>query len=155
MAELVNARSRAEERAALQGTVAESFKAIGQGAVRSLELNNINEGETVTIPKDYKIFQVPIAGSTNKATKIITEEGKDFWIGVLTRGAQPADGSTYVRPSGTVVDKVQEYGNLDKAFKEALAGHKIKFTKKTAVVANAFDGEGTQVRNVWQLDFAD
>lgn len=151
----MNARSKAEERAALQGVLAESFKSIGQGAVRSLELNNINEGETVTIPKDYKIFQVPITGTTNKATKIITAEGKDFWIGVLTRGAAPADGSEYVRPSGTVVDKVQEYGDLDKAFKEALAGHKIKFTKKTVVVANAFTGEGTRLANVWQLDFAD
>lgn len=93
MATEKNARQISEERAAAQGEVFNSFKDAGVGAVRSLELNNINEGETVTIPKDFKIFLMPISGTTNKAAKVITEEGKDFWIGCLTRGARPADGS--------------------------------------------------------------
>ena len=152
MATEKNARQISEERAAAQGEVFNSFKDAGVGAVRSLELNNINEGETVTIPKDFKIFLMPISGPTNKAAKVITEEGKDFWIGCLTRGARPADGSDFVRPTGTVVDAVQKHATMDEAFKEELAGKKIKFEKKTVVVAE-FNGETRNV-NVWTLNFA-
>jgi hypothetical protein len=134
--------------------LAASFKEAGVGAVRSLEMNNINEGETVTIPTDFKIIKVPIAGSTNKAVQVITEEGKAFWVGSLTRGAMPADGSAYVRPKGTVVEAAQKYGNMDEFWEKEMKGKKIKFTKKEKVVANAFDGEGTREVNVWTLDFA-
>lgn len=152
----MSARSIAEERAGLEGKVINSFKSVGRGAVRSLELNNISEGETVTIPLDYKIFQVPIAGSTNFGYKVITEEGKDLWVGVFTRGAAPADGSAYVRPSGTVVEAIQRYADMDKAFKECLAGKSITYTKKTPVVAKAFDNnEDTRTVSVWQIDFAE
>ena len=116
MATEKNARQISEERAAAQGEVFNSFKDAGVGAVRSLELNNI--------------FLMPISGTTNKAAKVITEEGKDFWIGCLTRGARPADGSDFVRPTGTVVDAVQKHATMDEAFKEELAGKKIKFETK-------------------------
>ena len=154
MPNVKSARVIAEERAIAQGELAASFKEAGVGAVRSLEMNNINEGETVTIPTDFKIIKVPIAGSTNKAVQVITEEGKAFWVGSLTRGAMPADGSAYVRPKGTVVDKCQEYGNMDEFWDKEMRGKKIKFTKKEKIVANAFDGEGTREVNVWTLDFA-
>ena len=150
-----NARVQAEERAMLMckdGAAAASFKAAGIGAVRPLELNNINEGETVTIPRDYKIYSMPMNGTTSFAIKVITEEGKDFWVGCLTRGAKPANGGEYVRPSGTVVAAVQKHTSMDEAFAQELAGKKIKFTKKT-VVASEFNGEARNV-NVWQLDFA-
>lgn len=149
-----SARALSEERSAQAGEMKNSFKEAGAGAVRSLELNNIVEGEVVTIPVDYKVYQMPIAGSTNKAVKTITEEGKDLWIGVFTRGARPADGSEYVRPTGTVVEAAQNYASMDEFFKQELAGKKIKFTKKTVVVAAAFSGEGTRDVNVWQIDFA-
>lgn len=156
MPEIKSARQISEERAALQGSVKNSFKDAGIGAVRPLDMNNISEGEVVTIPVDYKIYEMPIAGSTNKAVKIVTVEGKDLWVGCLTRGAMPAEeGSTYVKPSGTVVEAVQKYGSLDDAFKDELAGKKIKFTKKTPVVtvdrwsANG----GTRTTNVWTIDF--
>lgn len=151
-----NARTLAEERAVLMckdGAAAASFKAAGIGAVRPLELNNINEGETVTIPRDYKIYPMPMNGTTSCAIKVITEEGKDFWVGCLTRGAKPANGGEYVRPSGTVVAAVQKHTSMDEAFEQELAGKKIKFTKKT-VVASEFNGEARNV-NVWQLDFAE
>ena len=153
MAEVKSARAIAEERAIAQGELANSFKEAGVGAVRSLEMNNINEGETVTIPSDFKIIKVPIAGSTNKAVQVITEEGKAFWVGCITRGAMPADGSAYVRPKGTVVETAQKYGNMDEFWEKEMKGKKIKFTKKEKVVANAFDGEGTREVNVWTLDF--
>ena len=79
MPDIKSARVIAEERAIAQGELANSFKEAGVGAVRSLEMNNINEGETVPIPTDFKIIKVPIAGSTNKAVQVITEEGKAFW----------------------------------------------------------------------------
>lgn len=145
-------RVLAEERSANAGTVMDSFKAAGAGAVRSLELNNIEEGEIVTIPKDYKVYQMPISGSTNKAVKTITEEGKDLWIGCFTRGARPASGGEYVRPSGSVVEAAQKHASMDEFFKEELAGKKIKFTKKTVVVAE-YQGETRNV-NVWTIDFA-
>ncbi len=154
MATISKSRSLSEERSAQAGEIKASFKEAGVGAVRSLELNNIAEGEVVTIPKDYKIFQMSIAGSTNKAVKIVTEEGKDLWIGVFTRGAAPVDGSDYVRPSGTVVEAAQNYASMDEFFQKELAGKKIKFTKKTVVIATSFDGEGTRNVNVWQIDFA-
>lgn len=154
MATVASARELSEERSAQAGEVMTSFKDAGAGAVRSLELNNINEGEIVTIPKNYKVFRMPIAGSTNKAVKTITEEGKDLWIGVFTRGAAPVDKSPYVRPSGTVVEAAQNYASMDEFFAKELAGKKIKFTKKTVVLAAAFDGEGTRNVNVWQIDFA-
>jgi hypothetical protein len=153
MADIKSARVIAEERAIAQGELAASFKEAGVGAVRSLEMNNITVGETVTIPVDYKIIKVPIAGSTNKAVQVITEEGKAFWVGCLTRGAMPADGSAYVRPKGTVVEKAQEYGNMDDFWDKEMRGKKIKFEKKEVVVANAFDGEGTREVNVWTLNF--
>lgn len=152
MATRTDNRAKAEERAALQGTKSNSFKDVGLGAVRPLELNNINEGETVTIPRDYSIFAMPMNGTTSKAVKVVTEEGKDFWVGCLTRGAKPANGGDYVRPSGTVVEAVQKHASMDEAFAQELAGKKIKFTKKT-IVASEFNGEARNV-NVWQLDFA-
>lgn len=153
MADIKSARVIAEERAIAQGELAASFKEAGVGAVRSLEMNNINEGETVTIPTDFKIIKVPIAGSTNKAVQVITEEGKAFWVGCLTRGAMPAAGGDYVRPKGTVVEAAQKYGNMDEFWEKEMKGKKIKFTKKEKVIANAFDGEGTREVNVWTLDF--
>lgn len=154
MADIKSARVIAEERAIAQGELAASFKEAGVGAVRALEMNNIKEGETVTIPTDYKIIKVPIAGSTNKAVQVITEEGKAFWVGCITRGAMPADGSEYVRPKGTVVEAAQKYGNMDEFWKEEMKGKKITFAKKEKVIANAFDGEGTREVNVWTLNFA-
>lgn len=155
MADVKSPRAIAEERAIANGEVFNSFKEAGMGAVRSLEMNNISEGETVTIPQDYKVIKVPIAGSTNKAVQIITEEGKAFWPSALTRGAMPAAGGDYVRPKGSVVDKCQTYGSMDEFFDKEMRGQKVKFTKKEVVVANAFGGaEGTREVNVWTIDFA-
>lgn len=155
MAEIASKRVVEEQRAAAQGTVCNTFGAAGAGAVRSLELNNISEGETVTIPVDYKVYKLPIAGSQNSAVAVITEEGRRFFIGALTRGAMPANGGEFVRPSGTVVEACQKYGNMDEFFKAEMAGKKIKFTKKTVVVAeNRFGGESpTRNVNVWQIDY--
>lgn len=153
MAKMSEARKLAESRAAAMFEPVKSFKDAGVAAVRSLELNAIMEGDIVTIPEDYKIFPHAIPGSDRRAYKVITEEGKDFFIGCLTRGAKPADGGEYVRPSGSVVDTCQKYGNLDDFFQKEMAGKKVKFTKKTVVIADAFSGEGTSPVNVWTLDF--
>ena len=142
-------RGRAEERLRLSGTEFESFKEAGVGAVRTLELNNINEGEIVTIPTNYKVYLQPVAVTTAKAPVTVTEEGKLFYIGALTRSAQPAAGGDRVFPTGTVVEKCQEFGSMDTFFKEALAGKKIKFTKNTPIVTEYNE----RPVNVWQIDF--
>ena len=152
MATEMTPRQRAEQRLEAGGKQFKSFKDAGAGAVRALELNNINEGETVAIPVVYKVYQQPIAGSTNLATVTITEEGKSFYISALTRSAQPAAGGDRIFPSGSVVEKCQEYGSMDEFFKNELAGKKITFTKKTPVITE-FNGE-TRTVNVWQIDFA-
>lgn len=146
-----NARILAEQRSELQGQVCNSFKDAGAGAMRSLELTNISEGDTVTIPTDYKIYKTPIAGTEYSAVKVVTEEGKDFFIGCLTRSAQPADGSSRVFPTGTVVERTKNYGSVDEFFDKELRGQKITFTKKTAVKTQ-MAGEIRTV-NVWQIDF--
>lgn len=130
-----------------------TFAAANAGAIRSIELNNIAEGEIVTIPVDYQVFQQPIPGSTYTAAKVVTEEGKDFFVGCLTRGAQPVAGGEYVRPKGTVVEAAQKYASMDEFFKAEMAGKKIKFTKKEVVVAQGFVADTTRNVNVWTLDF--
>lgn len=152
MATAVSARELAEERAEKSGKKIESFESVGKDAVRSLDLQTIGEGVTVKIPEDYNIFEQDIRG--NKAYYIVTEEGLNFYPSVLTRGAMPLDGSEYVRPSGTVVEKCQEYASMDQFLKECLAGKKIKFTKKTPVTRASFTGDASTVTvNVWQVDF--
>ena len=156
MSEIKTPRQLAEERSALAGKRVASFKEAGIASVRSLDLNTVTEGEVVAIPTDFKIFEQPIAGSTNKAVKVISEEGKDVFMGVFTRGAMPADGSAYVRPSGTVVEAIQKYASMDEAFRAEVAGKKICFTKKTVVTTkDRFSANGgLRDVNVWQIDFA-
>lgn len=154
MATELTPRQKAEQRASAAGTECKNFKESGAGAVRPLDLNNINEGETVTIPTDYKVYKVPFPGSTTPAVKVITEEGKDFFIGALTRSAVPATGEDRIFPTGTVVEKCQEYGSMDEFFKNELAGKKITFTKKTVVVTKVYNSDEVRNVNVWQIDFA-
>lgn len=152
MATAKTARELAEERAARAGKKVDSFSKAGKAAIRNIDLQVIDEGMEVVIPSNYKVFEQEIRG--NKAVFVVTEEGYSFYPSVLTRGARPADGSPYVKPSGTVVDKCQEYADMDDFFKKELAGKKIKFTKKTPVEAPAFgDAEGTVKINVWTIDF--
>lgn len=153
MAKKKSQREIAEERAAAQGEVVNSFKDAGMNAIRSLDMNYLVEGKEYEVPTDYKIVKLPITGSTTQYCVVILEDGTYFPIGCLTRGAKPADGSDYVRPSGTVVAKCQEYATMDEFWQNEMAGKKFKATKKTVVTAEAFDGEGTREVNVWTLDF--
>lgn len=153
MAKKKSQREIAEERAAAQGEMVNSFQEAGMNAIRSLDMNYLVEGKEYEVPTDYKIAKLPITGSTTMYCVVILTDGTYFPIGCLTRGAKPADGSDYVRPSGTVVEKAQEYGSMDEFWKNEMAGKKFKATKKTPVIAEAFSGEGTQTINVWTLDF--
>lgn len=155
MSEIRTPRQLAEARSALAGRKVTSFQEAGVASVRSIEMNSVTEGDVVTIPVDYQIFEVPIAGSTNKAVKVVTEEGKDLFVGCFTRGAMPLDGSPYVRPSGTVVEAIQNHASMDEAFRQELAGKKIRFTKKTVVsTKDRFSVNGAPRNvNVWQIDF--
>lgn len=153
---MLNAYELACERAANRAAkVHNSFKDAGKNSIPSLEMNAITEGTTVTIPEGWKVYEDVIRGSAYTACKVVTAEGLDFYPSCLTRGAKPVDGSEYVRPSGSVVELAQKYGDMDKFFNEQLVGKPITFTKKTPVIAKAYDNpENTQTINVWQIDFA-
>lgn len=145
--EMAEARSKASGRKS-----ASTLASLGLNEVRSLELNNIEEGETVSFADSIVFHEVTFG--TQKTAMVNTLEGKQFYIGCLTRGATPLDGSPRVKPSGTVVEECQKYSELDKFFTEKLAGNSITFTKKTPVIARGYNGEETRTVNVWQIDFA-
>ena len=138
----------ATERAALEGSKT-TFEAENT-SVRSLVLNTIPLEEPFVIPNDYQLFKVPIRGTDNEALKVITEEGYDFWVSCLTRGAKDANTGEYIPASGTVVDVVQKFAKMSEAFEE-IKGKPMQFTKKTEVDA-VYNGEPRKV-NVYQIDF--
>lgn len=156
MASTMSQRELAESRAIASGKVMSSWKDAGKGAIRSLDLNVIMEGDVLTVPENYKVFTEKRMIGNTEATLVytITEEGKQLFPSVFTRGVMPADGSEYVRPSGSVVDKCQEYGSMDDFFKKELAGKKIKFTKRTRILGRGFNGGEPSEQTAWQIDFA-
>lgn len=138
----------ATERAALEGSRT-TFEAENT-SVRSLVLNTIPLEEPFVIPNDYQLFKIPMRGTDKKALKVITEEGYDFWVSCLTRGAKDANTGEYIPASGTVVDVVQKFSKMSEAFEE-IKGKPIQFTKKTEVDV-VYNGEPSKV-NVFQIDF--
>lgn len=136
-----------------QGKIVKSFKDAGFGAVRALDINPMVEGKVYEIPENYTIGILTIPGTTREFAVVVATDGTQIPVGCLTRSAQPADGGERVMPKGTVVETCQKYGSMDEFWKNEMAGKKFKATKKEAVVANAFDGEGTTIINVWTLDF--
>lgn len=140
----------ATERAALEGSKT-TFEAENT-SVRSLVLNTIPLEEPFVIPVDYQLFKVPIRGTNNEALKVITEEGYDFWVSCLTRGAKDANTGEYIPASGTVVDVVQQFSKMSEAFEE-IKGKPMKFSQKTEVDA-VYNGEPRKV-NVYKIDFVE
>lgn len=132
------------------------FRGTSRNAIAPLELNVIEEGESVFFPADFKVWEIPFG--TNKGVKVITTEGKDFWVSVLTRGAKPLNGGDYVRPKGTAVTAAQNYATMDEFFKtELIDGKKgIKFTSYGTVIAKSFnENEESREVKVWTLDLVD
>jgi hypothetical protein len=143
------AYNRAVERAALEGRQTTFKKA--KMFVRPLELNTIPLNTPFTIPSDYAVFEVPIRGTDNVTCKVITEEGWDFWPSCITRGAKSVSEDKFIRPTGQVVDDSQKYVDMDKFFKEKLAGKKLIFKDKTEVDA-MYDGQPRKV-NVFCIEY--
>lgn len=148
-------RRLAEERAAANAESFTTFKACGKGGIPPTELDVINPGDILTIPEDFHIYQEPVRGTTNKMVYVVSEEGKRLFPSILTRGAKPADGGDYVRPSGTVVEAIKAYGDMDKFFAEKMKGKKIKFESMQEVIAeDRFNPNGgTRTVKVWKINF--
>lgn len=154
MSEVKSNRQIAEERADANGSSFDSFKDAGAASVRSLVPEFIPVGTTFTIPTDYKVRKEVIRGTTNSYVYVITEEGLKFPISMLTRGAMPIDGGEYVPPTGTVIEDVKNYGDMDKLFKECLAGNKITYASATEVIAKGFGDDETRTVKVPELNYA-
>ncbi len=132
--------------------VRNSFKGTSRNAIQPLELNMIEEGEKVFFPSDYAVIEVPFG--TSKGVKVLTTEGKDFWVSVLTRGAKPLDGGDYVRPKGTAVEACQNYSVMDDFFKKELVekGQGIEFVEAETVIAKGYGDEESREVKVWTLN---
>lgn len=118
------------------------------------EMTGVSVGDIVTIPTDYKVYEMPVNGSTVTAAKLITNEGKDFYPSCLTRGARPVDPEKpYTPASGSAHDAIVQFTYLD-AFLKAVAdtGLGIRMTSKEPITTQ-FRGqsEPTEV-NVWKTD---
>lgn len=127
-----------------------TFKKAGLG-VRPLEFNTIPLNTPFTIPSDYVVFEVPVRGTDKTAYKVITEEGWDFWPSCITRGAKSVSEGRFIRPTGKVVEDSQRYVDMDKFFKEKLAGKKLIFKGKTVVDA-MYNNEPCKV-NVFHIEY--
>lgn len=144
----------AVERAGIEGKCV-TFRGENVG-VRSLSLQTIPMNEPFVIPEDYKVFKMEIRANVAEgakvptALKVITEEGYDFWVSCLTRGAKDANTGEYIPASGTVVEEVQQYASMEEAF-DAIAGRPMWFTNKHEV-DSVFNGQPRTV-NVYQIDF--
>ena len=113
-------RQLAEERAAAAGKQVSSCAAAHKNSVRNIDLVTIGEDTVVTVPEDFKLFEMPITGSTQTYLVFIDTTGIQVPLGPLTRGAKPLDGSEYKKPSGGVVMECQKYSTYD----EFLAANK-------------------------------
>lgn len=149
MATEKTAYGRAIERAGIECELT-TFSA-ENATVRPLELNTIPMNTPFTIPEDYQVFKAPIRGTSNTALKVITEEGWDFWVSCITRGAKSVDDDQFVRPEGQVSKDSQEYVSLEEFFDEKLAGEKLIFKDKQEV-NTMYDGQPRKV-NVYTIEY--
>lgn len=122
------------------------------GEMRDAEIVTFKEGDVFTIPEQFDILGVKLAGSEDPIPFILVEtDGKDgkgfakrffpstFWKSrtVYTKDKVPTD--KHVSVSGTAVDFVHNYTTVEEAM-NALKGKKLKISKMTSVVTLSFRG---------------
>lgn len=122
------------------------------GEMRDAEIVTFKEGDVFTIPAQFDILGVKLAGSEDPVPFILVEtDGKDgkgfakrffpstFWKSrtVYTKDKVPTD--KHVSVSGTAVDFVHQYTTVEEAM-NALKGKKLKISKMTSVVTLSFRG---------------
>lgn len=122
------------------------------GEMRDAEIVTFKEGDVFTVPKQFDILGVKLAGSEDPVPFILVEtDGKDgrgfakrffpstFWKSrtVYTKDKIPTE--KHVSVSGTAVDFVHQYTTVEEAM-NALKGKKIKISKMTSVITLSFRG---------------
>ena len=122
------------------------------GEMRDAEIVTFKEGDVFTIPEQFDILGVKLAGSEDPVPFILVEtDGKDgkgfakrffpstFWKSrtVYTKDKIPTE--KHVSVSGTAVDFVHQYTTVEDAM-NALKGKKLKISKMTSVVTLSFRG---------------
>lgn len=122
------------------------------GEMRDAEIVTFKEGDVFTIPEQFDILGVKLAGSEDPVPFILVEtDGKDgkgfakrffpstFWKSrtVYTKDKVPTE--KHVSVSGTAVDFVHQYTTVEEAM-NALKGKKLKIAKMTSVVTLSFRG---------------
>jgi hypothetical protein len=144
-------RSKNEAKA-IYSSFAKSGKRLS--VVNDGEMTGVAEGDIVTIPTDYEVYEMPVNNSIVTAVKLITKEGKDFYPNCLTRGARPVDtAKEYVPASGSAHDAIVQFTFLD-AFLQAVAavGLGIRMTSKEVITAQFRGQDETTDVNVWKTD---
>lgn len=122
------------------------------GEMRDAEIVTFKEGDVFTIPEQFDILGIKLAGSEDPVPFILVEtDGKDgkgfakrffpstFWKSrtVYTKDKIPTD--KHVSVSGTAVDFVHQYTTVEEAM-NALKGKKLKISKMESVVTLSFRG---------------
>ena len=136
------------------------------GEMRDAEIVTFKEGDVFTIPEQFDILGVKLAGSEDPVPFILVEtDGKDgkgfakrffpstFWKSrtVYTKDKVPTE--KHVSVSGTVVDFVHQYTTVEDAM-NALKGKKLKISKMTSVVTLSFRGNLVNT-NIPVIDFVE
>lgn len=136
------------------------------GEMRDAEIVTFKEGDVFTIPAQFDILGVKLAGSEDPVPFILVEtDGKDgkgfvkrffpstFWKSrtVYTKDKVPTE--KHVSVSGTVVDFVHQYTTVEDAM-NALKGKKLKISKMTSVVTLSFRGNLVNT-NIPVIDFVE
>lgn len=136
------------------------------GEMRDAEIVTFKEGDVFTIPAQFDILGVKLAGSSDPVPFILVEtDGKDgkgfakrffpstFWKSrtVYTKDKVPTE--KHVSVSGTVVDFVHQYTTVEDAM-NALKGKKLKISKMTSVVTLSFRGNLVNT-NIPVIDFVE
>ena len=136
------------------------------GEMRDAEIVTFKEGDVFTIPEQFDILGVKLAGSEDPVPFILVEtDGKDgkgfakrffpstFWKSrtVYTKDKIPTE--KHVTVSGTAVDFVHQYTTVEEAM-NALKGKKLKISKMTSVVTLSFRGNLVNT-NIPVIDFVE
>jgi hypothetical protein len=161
------------DRLVKQGATKKAQLENGGGAVRSLELNNVRKGDIVTIPSDWRdnIYESPIRGSEASAEYILLNVKRGTGEAVVqfypssffkvrnevrtinTNGVKSYELTGKQKPSsGTVVDFVQNYSDLNEAI-DALVDKPFKVKDLVAFQTFRYGTEIPQNTTVPVYDF--
>lgn len=141
---------KSKEKAILNGAVEVSeFK----GAVRSDELNTLQEGDVFTIPTGFKVLEAPVGNSGRKAQFIVVDvngEAKRFYPSSLTKNLAIVDDNARptgqrAKTAGAVCDWFKKQTGINQAMR-AMEGCTLKITKMTPYQTRVF-GSATETQN--------